>query len=330
MNVLVDEPRLFLVGGPAPDLRAALAEDVRAGLGATPKRLSCRFFYDETGSRLFEEICAQPEYYLTRVETSLLESMAGQLVDAFDTRPDVVELGSGSAVKTRILLAAFLEAHGALTWCPIDISRHALTQSARGLLADFRGLEVRGIAAEYLDALATLGTDERRPRLVLWLGSSIGNFHRGDAAQFLAHVRASLGPEDLLLVGVDLRKDRRVLEAAYDDAAGVTARFNKNLLVRVNAELGGTFDLDAFRHRARYDEEAGRIEMYLDSLREQEVRIARLGWTVGFAAGEAVHTENSYKYSQAELVELAARAGLRRERAWTDAGGRFALQLLRA
>ncbi len=329
MNLLVDEPRLHLIADTLPDLRDAFARDFVAGLKEMPKRLSCRFLYDEEGSQLFEEICAQPEYYLTRAEAEILEENATAFTRLFDERPDVVELGSGSAVKTRRVLDAFLETFGELTYRPIDISRHALEDSGRALLEAFASLEVRGVAAEYVDGLRASASPDGRPRLVLWLGSSIGNFHRDEAAAFLTHVASTLTEKDALLVGMDLRKDRAVLEEAYDDAAGVTARFNKNLLARANRELGASFDLDAFRHRAHWNEEDGRVEMYLDSLREQDVAIEAFGESYRFFEGEATHTENSYKYGEAEIDALARAAGLVRGESWSDAENRFHLELFR-
>lgn len=320
--------RLRLVSLDTDAHLASFADDVRAGLTASPKRLSCRYFYDEAGSQLFEEICELPEYYLTRTERGILERCAGEIASLFPGDTALVELGSGSAVKTRLLIEAFLGRHGALRYIPIDISQSILEESSLALLGDYPGLEILGIAAEYRDGLRRLAAETGRPKLVLWLGSNVGNLDRPEAAAFLLRVRETMTPRDRLLMGVDMRKDRATLEAAYDDARGVTARFNLNLLERINRELGGGFDLRAFRHRAVYNEEAGRIEMYLRSLREQRVRIEGLDLDLAFAAGEAVHTENSYKYSPAELRELAAAAGFRLERQWTDERGFFTENLL--
>lgn len=303
------------------------ARDVRAGLTVSPKSLPCRYFYDREGSLLFEQICELPEYYLPRAEREILEARAPDLASRFAKRVTMVELGSGSAAKTRILIEAFLRRHEALRYVPVDISRAMLEESARALLDAYPALEVLAVAGDYLDGLRYLGTEEDHPTLFVWLGSSIGNLERQEAAAFLRRLRHAMSAQDRLLVGIDLRKDRAVLERAYDDSRGVTARFNQNILARINRELGGHFDLETFQHRAVYDEEIGRIEMYLVSARAQQVRLDRLGLTVGFDAGEAIHTENSYKYSLAEIEGLARGGGLRIDAQWLDSGGRFSVTL---
>jgi dimethylhistidine N-methyltransferase len=329
-------PRFRLVELIGGDPLAEFAHDVAAGLTAEPKHLSCRYFYDREGSHLFEAICELPEYYLTRAETEILQSHAQQIALLFPGNVTVIELGSGNAVKTRLLLEALLPGEpGALAtgvhrvrYVPIDICRPVLEESAAGLLQRFPPLEIVAVAAEYHEGLRYLGSESDRPRLILWLGSNIGNFTREEAAKFLRRIRDTMTPADRMLVGVDLRKDRAVLEAAYDDAAGVTAAFNLNLLARINHELNGNFDVSAFQHRAIYNEDLGRIEMYLASARSQSVTIGRIRLTVTFAAGENIHTENSYKYSLAEMNAVTTAAGLRSERFWQDGAGRFSLHLL--
>jgi dimethylhistidine N-methyltransferase len=303
---------------------------VRAGLGATPKWLPCRYFYDREGSRLFEEICQLEEYYLTRAEREILQASAAEIAARFPAGTILVELGSGSAAKTRLLIEAFLAAHGGLRYIPIDISCEMLEESSLSLLEDFPGLRVDAICGEYREALRHLREAPEQPRLVLWMGSNVGNFDRPEAAVFLGEVVRLLGPADGLLLGVDLRKDRAVLERAYDDSRGVTARFNLNLLARVNRELGGRFDLGAFRHRAVYAEGPGRVEMYLVAVRPHRVRIEGLSLEVSFLAGEAIHTESSYKYALTEIDALARAAGFRPEARWLDAEGRFAVDLWRS
>jgi L-histidine N-alpha-methyltransferase len=322
-------PRAFtLIVMDASEPLLAFGREVRAGLTRLPKSLSCAYFYDAEGSRLFEQICELPEYYLTRCERAILETHAADIVSRLPSPVTLVELGSGNAAKTRILIEALLHRQQTLCYTPIDICRPVLEASSIELLHGYPGLEVISVAAEYDDGLRHLQTAAARRKLIAWLGSNVGNFSRSDAGRFLHRVRETMGNEDRLLLGVDLRKDRTVLEGAYDDAQGVTAQFNLNLLARINRELGGHFDLGSFCHRAVYKEDAGRIEMYLDSLRQQTVEIDRLGLTVSFAAGEAIHTENSYKYSFAELDDLAAGADLRIEQRWLDRDGRFALSLL--
>jgi dimethylhistidine N-methyltransferase len=323
----ISTPRFRLIELSAGDPRVEFAKDVVAGLTAGPKHLSCRYFYDREGSRLFEAICELPEYYLTRAETEILQNHAREIASLFQGDVTVIELGSGNAVKTRLLLEA-LASGRQVRYVPIDICRPVLEESAADLLQRFPQLEIVAVAAEYHEGLRHLQSESARPRLILWLGSNIGNFTREEAAEFLHRIRDTMTPADRMLVGVDLRKDRAVLEAAYDDAAGVTAAFNLNLLARINSELIANFDLSAFRHWAVYNEELGRIEMYLVSTRDQSVKIERIGLTARFAAGEMIHTENSYKYSLAEIDAVAADAGLRSERFWQDAGGRFSLHLL--
>jgi dimethylhistidine N-methyltransferase len=302
--------------------------DVAAGLTASPKRLACRYFYDAEGSALFDAICELPEYYLTRTETAILRAYAGDIAASFPGDVTLVELGSGSAIKTRLLLEAFLRSRSQLRYVPIDICRPVLEASAARLLHEFANLEITAVAAEYHQGLQQLRAEAGRPKLILWLGSNIGNFDRAEAARFLGQVRGTMTAADRLLIGVDLRKDKAILEAAYDDAAGVTAAFNLNLLARINRELEGTFDVRAFEHRAVYDEVAGRIEMYLVSTQPQRVHIGRTGLEVAFAAGEMVHTENSYKYSPAEIDDLCAAAGLAIEHSYFDAERRYCVCLI--
>ena len=307
-------------------------EEVRAGLTASPKTLPCAWFYDEVGSLLFEEICDQPEYYPTRAEEEILRSRAGEIaevVSSLEGEFSLVELGSGSSVKTRHLIEAFLARGDGLRYVPVDISRSMLEESARRLVADYPSLRVAGVAAEYGAGLKMVRERFQGRELVLWLGSNVGNLERREAVGFLGDLRRGLGEDDRFLMGVDLRKDPEVLEAAYDDAAGVSARFNLNLLARINRELGGHFDLATFAHRAPWIEEEGRIEMHLESLVDQTVAIDALGIEVSFQAGETIHTENSTKYSLEEIDGLAAASGFEVQRRWLDSGERFALQLLR-
>lgn len=329
MSVSKSEDRFTLV---ATDVDAALnafAKDVAAGLTAYPKRLSCRYFYDGEGARLFEEICKLPEYYLTRAEREIIEARAEEIASGFSDEITLVELGSGNAVKTRLLIEAFLEQQGRLRFVPVDISQNTLEESSIGLLETYPELEVFGIAAEYHDGLARLKEMIEGPRLILWLGSNVGNFDRPDAVRFLARVGETMAEGDRFLIGTDLRKDRAVLEAAYDDTQGVTARFNQNLLARINRELGGQFDLARFQHRAVYKEAEGRVESHQVSTCAQTVVIEDLDMEVVFAEGETIHTENSYKYSIAEIDALAEGAGLEVERRWFDSERRFGLNMLK-
>ena len=335
-------------GSPRDDF----ARNVKAGLSDKSKSLSCRFLYDREGSQLFEKICELPEYYVTRVETSILQEHAAEIAERFSkkipsegfhdvnvsTQADaarsspgqitLVEMGSGSAAKTRILIAEFLRRYGNLRYVPIDISRSMLEESSVALLADFPELQIHAIAGEYRNALRRLDALPNGPKLFLWLGSNVGNLDRSEAAAFLRIVRQSMSPSDRLLMGVDLRKERAILENAYDDSAGITAQFSRNILARINRELGGHFDLETFQHQAVYNEQVGRIEIFLVSARAQRVPIDRLGLDVVFAPGEKIHTENSYKYSPSEIEQLTLASGLRVERQWIDSERRFSVNLL--
>jgi dimethylhistidine N-methyltransferase len=308
--------------------RAEFAREVARGLGQNPKSLPCRYFYDARGSALFERICELPEYYLTRTEHGILESRAADIAAGLPQPITLVELGSGSSIKTRTVIETLLSRQGKLRYVPIDISASALSESTQALTSDYPELRITGLALEYRAGLRRLRTSITGPKLELWLGSNVGNFERGEAAAFLAEVGTLLGPDDRLLCGIDLRKDPGVLEAAYDDPQGVTAEFNLNLLARINRELGGNFDLTAFRHRSGYEPDPGRMAMFLVSQRAQVVRIATLGQAFRFAAGEAIHTESSFKYSVREIAELAQGARLRIEHQWYDAQQWFCVTLL--
>jgi L-histidine N-alpha-methyltransferase len=321
-------PRLTLIHPESGAHLASFAEEVESGLTAKPKTLPCRFLYDERGSQLFEEICELPEYYLTRVEHEILHQRAVEIAACFDGPITLCELGSGSSTKTRLLIEALLRAHGRLRYVPVDISRTILEASAGELLDRYDALEILAIASDYQEGLRHVGQHMERPKLVAWLGSSIGNLEREAAAEFLRGVRGVLAPADRMLVGIDLRKDRSVLEAAYDDDAGVTARFSLNLLERMNRELGADFDRAAFRHQAVYREREGCVEIRVVSRRQQRVAIGALDLEVDFEAGEGIHTENAYKYSFEEIDDLAHAAGFAVARRWLDSGCRFSLNLL--
>lgn len=312
----------------SPSDRDAFAEQVRVGLGARPKRLACRFFYDREGAALFEEICRLPEYYLTEAEREILTGRAQAIAAHFPHGTTLIELGSGSASKTRVLIDAFLARHGRLHYVPVDVSHEMLESSSLALLADRPTLKLTAVAADYQAILRALRVRRAHSRLILWLGSSIGNYSRPRAAAFLGRVRSVMTSADRLLVGIDLRKDRGSIERAYDDNRGVTARFNRNLLARINRELGGEFVLERFAHRVSFDEDEGRLSMHLVSQGEQSVAIRQLRLAVDFSDGEAVHTEDSYKYAPAEIDGIAALAGLALRARWLDGRGRFSLNLL--
>jgi dimethylhistidine N-methyltransferase len=324
---LLQNARFSLVELDTDQHLESLASEARAGLTATPKRIPCRFFYDEVGSQIFEEICELPEYYLTRAESEILRNRAEDVAQRFSLPISLVELGSGSATKTRLLIEALLREHGSLSYAPVDISPSALEASALQLLDDYKRLEIRAIAGEYQDGLRRIRRDFQRPKLILWLGSSIGNLDRPSAESFVSNLRGGMNLEDRLLLGIDLRKDRSVLESAYDDSRGVTARFNRNLLARINRELDGHFDVETFDFQATYDEVEGKVISHLRSRRDQTVRIDDLGLDVEFTAGETIHTENSFKYSWAEIDALARSTGFALEEHWLDAKNRYSVNL---
>lgn len=312
------------------DPRAGLAEDVRRGLTKEPKRFLPKYFYDQLGSQLFEAICLLPEYYLTRAENEILERYADEIVSSVAGAMTLVEMGSGSASKTRLIIEALLRKQPELLFIPVDISASALDSSSRILLQSYPQLSIEAYAADYFAGLAELRKSPRGRTLALFLGSNISNFDPDEALKFMRALREMLGDGDALLLGADLKKDKTTLEAAYNDALGVTAAFNLNVLARINRELGGNFDLRAFQHRAFYNESAGRVEIYIESLREQTVTISQLEMEVKFAAGEQIHTENSHKYDLADLAKLAAETGFTRARTWLDEQKQFSSNLLLA
>lgn len=313
-------------GSHAGDEERAFVRAVREGLLSRQKSLPFTFFYDAVGSDLFEHICRLPEYYLTRTEDAILRDHAHEMVEGAAAPATIIELGSGSAEKTRRLIAAGLELSGTLHFVPIDVSASAVEASARQLVRAFPTLQVTGFVGDYHQNLAEVAENFRGPKLLVFLGSSLGNYEPDAAAALLRRVAEVMGPEDRFLLGTDLAKDAAVLEPAYDDAQGVTARFNLNLLTRINRELGADFVPERFRHRAVYRADLGRVEMRLVSLADQTVRIQSAGLTVRFAEGEWVHTESSHKYTPEALADLAARAGFVEEAAWADAQGWFRVQ----
>lgn len=304
---------------------SAFAEEVLEGLSRPHKRLPPKFFYDDEGSRLFEAICTTPEYYLTRTELALLREAAADIAARIPEGAVLVEFGSGASLKTRTLLDA---APQLAAYVPIDISAQALQQAAAAIRADYPALRVSPLAGDFTAALSLPPDLHARPRIGFFPGSTIGNFAPAEAVAFLASVRRQLGSGAQLLVGADLVKDQATLLSAYDDAAGVTAAFNKNVLARINRELDGDFDLGQFEHRAVWNAEASRMEMWLVSTREQTVRV--LGRPIGFAAGEGLHTENSHKFTPESFTAMAAQAGWTLSREWISAQPRFAIFLLSA
>jgi dimethylhistidine N-methyltransferase len=301
---------------------SAFAQDVRKGLGARRKHLLPKYFYDAAGSELFERITEQPEYYPTRCEMHILQDNAADIARLIPANAAVVEFGSGSNKKARILLSV---APVLAAYVPVDISGEMLEQEAAALRLDFPRLNIRPVAADFTRSVELPEEAKAAPvRVGFFPGSTIGNFEPHEAASFLRNAAKILGPNSTLIVGADLIKSADVLNAAYNDRAGITARFNLNLLVRMNRELGATFDLDTFEHHAFYNRERHRVEMHLASLKRQKIKVA--GECFEFRAGETIHTENSYKYSIESLGALARGVGWLPAGVWLDDKKYFSIQ----
>jgi dimethylhistidine N-methyltransferase len=298
---------------------------VLGGLSSTPKSLPCKFFYDARGSALFEAICEVPEYYLTRTELGILETYAATIAGRIGPNCRLIELGSGASRKVRLLLSA-LEAP--LAYVPVDISRSFLRDAAASIAADFPELDVIAVCADYTRPfeLPKLAGPPGK-RVGFFPGSTIGNFEPEAVVAFLTHCGRLLGPGAEMLIGADVKKDKKILDAAYNDAQGLNAAFNLNLLHRIAKELDSDIAIDDFEHVAFYNPDEGRVELYIRSLKDQTAVIA--GRRFSFAAGEMIHTENSYKYAIPEFRALAARAGFQALETWTDAGGKFSVHYLR-
>ena len=299
-----------------------LAADVLRGFSQPQKAIPPKYFYDAEGSRLFDAITELPEYYPTRTETAMLRAYADEIAHKAGTGHLLVEPGSGSCTKARILF----EGLQPCAYVPMDISRDHLRLAAQEVAVEFPWLEVHAACTDFTRLMTLPPNSPEGRRLAFFPGSSIGNFDPDAAVDFLGMIADMVGPGGQLLIGVDLKKDKAVLEAAYDDAQGVTAAFNLNLLARINRELGANFDLAQWQHKALYNEVPGRIEMHLVSRVAQQVSLQ--GRPFRFAEGETIHTENSYKYSAAEFRDLASRAGFTTDTVWLDADQLFSLHLL--
>ena len=304
------------------DRTSAFAHDVLEGLTRQPKRLSPKYFYDVAGSELFEQITLLPEYYPTRTELGILRDRAAEICSIVGEGAALVEFGAGATTKVRLLLDQCR--FGA--YVPVDISGDFLNAQARALSCDFPTLGVYPVTADFTAPFALPAAVKAMPKVGFFPGSTLGNFEPHEACGFLRSARTILGEGAQMIIGVDLEKDERVLYDAYNDAAGVTARFNLNVLARTNKELGGNFDLKAFTHRAIYNRERHRIEMHLISRKAQTVRI--LGRSFAFRSGESIHTESSYKYSVERFVALAPGSGWKPTASWTDTGGMFSVHAL--
>ena len=298
-------------------------EAVLEGLSRPQPAIPCRFLYDERGSALFDRICELEEYYPTRTETAILARHGRDIAALAGPEAQLIELGSGSSVKVRLLLQAM---DRPAAYVAVDISREHLRRAAQALAADFPGVAVIAVCADYAEGFPLPEVAAPGRRIAFFPGSTIGNLEPEEALAFLRRWCRRLGPDAAMAVGVDLKKDARVLHAAYDDSLGVTAAFSLNLLARANAELGADFDLEGFVHEARYDEDRGRVEIHLRSLKDQTVQVA--GRRFGFARGDRLHVEHSYKYAVGEFQDLARRAGFSAGPVFTDPAGLFSVHYL--
>ena len=308
---------------------SGIVADTRRGLLDDPKWLSSLYFYDSKGSQLFEAICATPEYYPARTEEAILRDNIDDILTRAGPHLTLAELGSGSSHKTKVVLQALVARQGNATYIPVDVSAEFLQQVAAKLEATHHGLTVHPLAMQYGEGLSAIGNYPAKRRLVLFLGSSIGNFEPEEQVDLMRRAAANLQPGDAFLLGTDLVKDPATLEAAYNDRDGWTAKFNRNILDHLNRELAGDVDAGRFEHVALWNPRARRIEMHLESTANQRMRFPKAALDVPIKQGERIHTENSYKFSMDGVAKLAKASGFTLEKSWTDANEWFALHLLR-
>ena len=305
---------------------ATFAEEIRNTLQSAKKSISPKFFYDESGSKLFDEICLLPEYYPYNAETEILDEIEQKLLPYLSEEFRLVELGSGSSVKTRILIDVLLKSQKHLQYFPIDISE-ILDQSAKNLCNDYPNLAVTGVVDTFENGLDFIENYDDNPNLITFLGSSFGNFEKSAGITFLKKISSLMKSSDLFLIGLDLKKDQKILHNAYNDTQNTTAKFNLNVLKRINDELGGNFNLDQFKHHTIYNEEQGRIEMYLRSLSEQSIVIPKSDLSVNLSKDELIHTENSHKFSLDQIESLLKQSNFEKLEMWFDSRNYFALVL---
>ena len=302
------------------------ASEVAKGLGSVPKRLDPKFFYDDLGSALFEKICSLDEYYVTRTESKLLRMYANEIDEYTANTTRLVELGSGASVKTQIILDAMRADERRIEYMPVDISS-VIGENCLPLLDTYKKIDVTGIVDTYEGGLDLVGNMDHEKTLIAFLGSSLGNMNPETAIEFLRTVRACMREGDLFLIGLDLNKDADILHNAYDDSCGITAKFNKNILHRMNSELGANFDLKQFEHHVLYDERQMCVNMYLKSKQQQTVLIPKSDAHVVFEKDELLHTENSFKYTPDSINLMLSQAGLKVENMWQDEDNMFSLTL---
>lgn len=303
------------------------ADEISNSLRSNQKSINPKFFYNEKGSHLFEKICTLPEYYLTNAEISILNQLDNKISSHLDGDFRLVELGSGSSTKTRILIQILESLQTYVEYIPIDISR-ILKTSSRILQSDFKRLNITGIIDEYESGLKFLKYYDTKKNLIIFLGSSFGNFDLEDGSKFLSKINSAMKKDDLFLIGLDLVKDKKILECAYNDSEGITAQFNLNILSRINSELGGNFDLQKFRHHAVYNEDQNKIEMYLRSIDRQIINIPQADLTLNLEKDELIHTENSQKFTISNIKQMSEKAGFEIKDMWYDEKQYFAMILL--
>ncbi len=325
----LERPSVQILQAKPHDYPLEFLRDVDHGLSTSPKSIPSKYFYDKRGSELFEKICTLEEYYPTRTEYHLLKHIAPELIDRCQLPLTLVELGAGSSTKTTTIITAILQRQSQLDFYPLDISPTILEASGKTIRRLFPAVQFKAISAEYLEGLEMIKT-KPSPKLFLWLGSSIGNFTPEESIRFLHAIHAFMQPNDAMVIGMDMVKDRDVLIAAYNDRAGVTAQFNLNLLERINRELGGHFDLQTFHHLALFNEAESRIEMYLESRLKQSIAIDLLNRNFSFQRGETIHTENSQKYTQDMIDAILERSGFTLIKQWMDDRNWFSVNLISA
>ena len=311
----------------ATKIEKTFAEEISSSLNHDSKFISPKFFYDKKGSDLFEKICSLPEYYPTRTEISILRKLQPELSSYIDENFRLVELGSGTSVKTRLILDVLTKLQDSVDYFPIDISE-ILTESSEELLKNYDGLHITGIIDTYEGGLEFLKNFDKKKNLIIFLGSSFGNFSPNDGFEFLKKINSTMKPGDLFLIGLDLIKDKQILESAYDDSQGVTAEFNLNILSRINDELDADFNLKNFSHLAIYNEEKQRIEMYLKSLVNQSVIVSKSDLLLNLEKDELIHTEHSHKYTLTQIHELLDSVGFEIKHTWLDDKKYFSLTLV--
>lgn len=326
ISVYNDRFKVFLASNGVKE--NSFADDVKFGLSSYRKFLLPKYFYDANGSNLFEKICETPEYYVTRTETGILRNYSDEISHFCYDKKVLIELGSGSSQKTRYLLNSFVRNHGDVKYVPIDVS-DILISSSLDMLDEFGTVKIDGIQSTYEKGLKIANEVIKEPKLIIFLGSSIGNFNPSEALGFMKLISSVMSIEDSFLIGFDMVKDINILNSAYDDEAGYTAKFNLNLLNRINKELDGEFIINNFRHKSFYNADDSRIEMHIESLEEQDVCIHMIREKIHFNKGETIHTENSYKFTDEMIRKLALGSGLEIQKSWKDEKDYFALCLMR-